>query len=450
MITISGVTISNPSGDKAQVVIDIFDSLMNKLETLLYINYPSGIIQYDEPSGGTYYIKITDGTSTEGCELLKSINASTFYSCVANFDLGYYDSYFNTGANLNEYGGLTIVDYNGTYMVGGTFSSYSSNSVNNLAKINYDGTQYMPFSTTAYTTNVIEKIIPITGGSNLLFGSISGGKPIIKINPNGSIDGTFNLQYQLNFLNDGDIIKVDNNFILGGNDRNDNMPQRIVRILPNGNFDSTFNNGGVGFATNGYINSLYYDTINSKILVGGNYFSTYNGTSLSNSIFIRLNLDGTLDTSFTPSLTGTTVRSITMYNSSYIVVGDDCIYKISSDGTIDTSFNSGGTGFVGNGVLRKVIVDSNNKIMCVGSFTTYNGSSFGGIVRLNSNGDIDTSFNNGGIGFQYASPRDIIEDEYNRYVVVGGFQYYNNQNFTSNSNYTTGMVRLNQDGSLNM
>jgi hypothetical protein len=75
------------------------------------------------------------------------------------------------------------------------------------------------------------------------------------------------------------------------------------------------------------------------------------------------------------------------------------LVRLNSDGTEDTSFYTNlGTGF--NDVVAGVIIQSDGKIIILGEFTLFNGNTRYEIIRLNSDGTEDTSFyTNLGTGF---------------------------------------------------
>lgn len=171
---------------------------------------------------------------------------------------------------------------------------------------------------------------------------------------------------------------------------------RIIKLLPSGDKDTTFNNT-TGF--NNICTKVYVDE-NDKIYCFGS-FTTYKGVTANR--LIRLNPDGTKDTSFDNS-TGfnSTVNDIAVDSSGKIYcVGQFTTYKgvvvnrivrLNTDGSLDTSF-SVGVGF--DNTLRYIVLDSSEKIIVLGQFTTYSGVSANVIVKLNTDGSIDNSFNYG-------------------------------------------------------
>ncbi len=167
---------------------------------------------------------------------------------------------------------------------------------------------------------------------------------------------------------------------------------------------------------------------------------------LSNSRVLAYT-DGTLDTTFDPG-TGASdvIRTAALQADGKVLVGGDFVTyagisrnrlaRLNSNGTLDTSFNIG-TGF--NGPVYTVTIDSNGKILVGGDFTSFQDIGVGRMVRLNSDGTLDSSFNfgSGFDGYVFA-----ISTQLDGKILVGGrFSVYN-------SSPKASLVRLNADGSL--
>jgi uncharacterized delta-60 repeat protein len=194
------------------------------------------------------------------------------------------------------------------------------------------------------------------------------------------------------------VVQPDGKLLVGGNfDTYKGTTQnRIVRLLPNGSVDTTFNPGGSGF------DSVVSDIVlqpDGKILVGGN-FNGYNGVQQIR--FLRLNSDGTLDTSFNTGGIGPTgqVQTIFLHSTGKIWIGGDFqfyngvsanrIAGLNSDGTRDTTtFNFGGGA---NGTVFKITSTSSSQFIVVGSFTQFNSITRNYNVRLNYDGSAVTSY----------------------------------------------------------
>jgi uncharacterized delta-60 repeat protein len=105
-------------------------------------------------------------------------------------------------------------------------------------------------------------------------------------------------------------------------------------------------------------------------------------------------------------------------------------------GELDLSFNPG-TGTYNP--VWCVALQPDSKVLIGGSFVTYNGVMRGRIARLNADGSIDTTFNTGSGASDYVFATTLQPDGK---VLIGGW-------FTSyNSIVSKYIARLNADGSL--
>lgn len=312
------------------------------------------------------------------------------------------------------------------------------------------------------------------------------------LNPNGTLVTTFGIGFScihaqadgkiLGIYNTGVIVRYQNNYIQDPiwvqNSANSNVfvikstsgnlaiiggsfttfastsVGRIARLTSTGSLDTSFNSGGTGFNSNVRAIAIQSD---DKILVGGD-FTTYNtssGYTACNRI-IRLNSDGSVDNTFSIG-TGfnDAVRSFKILSDgSILVVGSFSTYqgssynrliKLSSTGSIDSSLNIG-IGFTGTLAgaspgVDYIEVNSSGDIYLGGVFTAYKGIPRGCVAKISSTGDL------------YPSVVNIVSDSYNqlmygikvlsdnRVVYIGNFNYYND---TNTSAYK--LVALNNDG----
>ena len=267
---------------------------------------------------------------------------------------------------------------------------------------------------------------------------------IVRLNPDGAKDLSFSIGSGFVKTPLTLALQSDGKILVGGNisGYNGTLLSCIIRLNGDGSIDNTFNTGS-GFS--GGKSSVSSITVQSdgKILVGGG-FTDYNGTAVSN--IVRLNSNGTIDDTFN---FGIGFNSIVydmelQSDGKVIVVGDFSSYngtpvnriiRLNSNGMVDGSFNSGG-GFDNYPLTIKIQVDG--KIICGGTFTNYNGTPANRIIRLNSNGMVDGSFNSGG-GFD--SVVNSIGAQSDGKLVCGG--YFTDYDGTS----TNSLTRLNNDGS---
>lgn len=233
---------------------------------------------------------------------------------------------------------------------------------------------------------------------------------------------------------------------------------------PNVVVDDTFDTG-TGF--NNQVADFVVDG-NGKIVVVGS-FNSYNGTGVGDCI-ARLNADGSLDETFDSGEGfydsenfACQVYAVALDGDGKIIVGGNFdeydgasttdIVRLNTDGSLDETFDTG-TGFKlvdnPNQVnLYDIAIDQDGKILAVGVFDEYNAASSTSIVRINTDGSFDTTFD-AGAGFTYESVAQgtnpaymttVVVDEDGKIIVGGPFDAFD-------GGPLTGIARLNADGSL--
>ena len=219
-------------------------------------------------------------------------------------------------------------------------------------------------------------------------------------------------------------------------------------IDPTGSISSSFNIGtnfGAGLGFNSTVRTWTTQS-DGKILAGGD-FTQYSGSSTNSTRIVRLNRDGTRDTSFvTGTGFGSTVFNLIVQpDGKIIAIGTSNTYsgsasngivRINTNGTRDTTFNVG-TGLTTNTDAFHSAIQTDGKIVVVGNFTIYSGSTSNRIVRINTDGTRDTSFNVG-TGFPQ-NPEAIIIQPDNKILVTGNFTSYS-------GSAVNRIVRINTDG----
>jgi uncharacterized delta-60 repeat protein len=336
-------------------------------------------------------------------------------------------------------------------LAGGFFTSYNSTPINSLVKLNSDGTLDPSFNTggglsttlpvlraaNIYTTPTQSDNKILIGGTFDIYSGSSVGNNLIRVNENGTIDSSFNVGdgfYNTSISDYGVIqsvkIQSDGKILAGGffNRYSGSLSSKsLIRLNSNGTIDSSFNTGE-GFGNFQSVNELQILPDN-KILVSG-FFSTYSGSSVASNL-IKLNTDGTIDpslslgSSFNSSTSPFKIQSdnkiiIGGFFTSYDGITANRIVRLNEDGTLDPSFNTG-TGF--NDSVLTIQILPGDKILVGGNFTSYNGTTVNRIVRLNSDGSIDSTFNVG-TGFSFTVTSIIFPPD-NKILVGGNFTSYN-------------------------
>jgi uncharacterized delta-60 repeat protein len=232
----------------------------------------------------------------------------------------------------------------------------------------------------------------------------------------------------------------------------------IARLNVNGSIDTSFNAGGTGISLLNYVAYTCAIQQDGKILVGGQ-FGSYNGVNCSS--LIRLNSNGSIDPTFTfQNYSYSWVNRVLIQPDGKILVEGYFGYsftdptnrhliRLNSDGTLDSTFTTGYTGPTGpipsvsysNVItLQNMALQSDGKIIIVGAFTNYNGTSTNNIIRLFSNGQIDSTFNTS-TGVDRGINEALIEPTTNKIIIGGEFT-------TFGTTAVNKLIRLTTNGSL--
>ena len=184
----------------------------------------------------------------------------------------------------------------------------------------------------------------------------------------------------------------------------------VARLNADGTLDTSFTGPDFGGGQYIYTAAIQPD---GKIVIGGGFTVSSGGVTYQS--IARLNQDGSLDTGFNAG-TGTrgtassnaVVHAITVQPDGKILFGGSfntyngvaCkanLNRLEANGNLDTAFSSS-VGAV-NGEVRAIALQS-GKIIVGGFFTGYTSPSTtkNKILRLNSNGTFDATFNTGGLG----------------------------------------------------
>lgn len=219
----------------------------------------------------------------------------------------------------------------------------------------------------------------------------------------------------------------------------------LARFNADGSRDTSFE--VFPFTDSGYIFDIAIQS-DGKILVAGN-FAMMNGEYVGS--FIRLNTDGSRDSSFLPASGG--VRSIALQSDGKIVIGglfnvyvnehlQRFVARLNADGTLDSTFDFGFYGFeMQGGSPEKVAIQADGKILVGGSFSTFNNEPQGKLIRFNADGTKDTAFNIGTGVTDSGYVGEIVLQSDGKILIGGGFGSWSGQPFGR-------LCRLNNDGSL--
>jgi len=311
---------------------------------------------------------------------------------------GSLDTTFNPGTGPNSAVTAIASVEDGKVLIGGVFTSYNGSSINRIARLNTDGTLDTTFDIGTGANQPIYAfcLSPegkyYVGGSFTTFNGSSTGS-IVRLNTDGSIDNTFapvtGIASSSATVRDCDV-QSDGKLILSGifNTYDENVSRDIVRVNTDGTYDSTF----VPAATlTDYMGGIYAVSIlsDNRIAVGG---ISSNFVELA-SVAI-LSTTGSIDTELAADIEVDTVLDImAMPNGKFITLGGYLvststseiyrgIVQFNSDGSIDDSFLATPGFVVSSGYPYAITLDAANNMYVVGLFTSYNGVARNNVVKL--------------------------------------------------------------------
>jgi uncharacterized delta-60 repeat protein len=321
---------------------------------------------------------------------------------------------------------ITLVQPDNKILVGGYFTRANEKSIRHLARFNADGTvdntfnqTYLPLDNGTIYTIAVQADGKIIAGGNGFGGAV-------RFNPDGSFDGlitTGQIAYDIKIQADGKIlisglgyvkrfnadgtadatfttaiapakvykmaVQPDGKILIVGNFTQINATNRsrIARLNADGTLDASFNPPG---GPNGDV----YDVVlqaDGKIVIGGDFTGVNFDTS--KKYIARLNSDGSLDTGFTSPALNAKIRTIRIEPSGKTLVGGFSdvsplnnppgkLARLNSDGTLDSTFNNS---LVIDRVVNSIDLQTDNKIIIAGYFSRVNGISNVGVARLLNN-----------------------------------------------------------------
>jgi uncharacterized delta-60 repeat protein len=207
---------------------------------------------------------------------------------------------------------------------------------------------------------------------------------VARLNPNGSLDTNFNANLDIEYSDIVNSIAVDGDLVLiaGEFDVGDAVMSRqnLARLsLVDGSLDESFD-AEIEDITVWEVKQIGVQP-DGKIIV------------LHSNHIVRLNQDGTADTSFNGPSADAFPITLAIQDNDKILVGgwfSDHVFQLESNGTQNPTFNPDPN----NGVLA-LVIQPDGKILIGGEFTRIGEEVRHGIARLNPDGSVDTTFDPG-------------------------------------------------------
>ena len=350
-------------------------------------------------------------------KLIKSVfgvicGSQILLACVAAI----VDPDFSCGSGPN--GKINSICVFGTnkILVGGAFTSFNSISSGRIVAINSTGTIDNNFQSGLGFNDRVMTILYDSFGRLIIGGAFTHYNnqkriALSAIDGSGNIITNFNPflapedggQFDSFSISEVDAVAQDQhgNFFVGGyidlKIGTDNLFQGIVKITPDGIIDRNFK---VSMDTPWVDNVIILP--DNKVIVSG-WFQSVNNQA--KQYLVRLNSDGSVDKNFDASAALATffhIYSLSLQQDGKLLVGgfafsfgkpQSPLIRLNSDGTLDTNFNLQISTTVGSDpIIYTTEVDEKGKIYFGGSFNVVNGFARTSIASVNGDGSLDMSF----------------------------------------------------------
>lgn len=336
-------------------------------------------------------------------------------------DVGTLDSSFDIGPGANGSIRALALQNDGKLLIGGLFTVVNSTNRNGIARLATDGSLDAFFNPGAGADNPVYAITVqaddkiLAGGS---FGTFNGlVRPgLVRLNTNGSVDLNFNTGAGVNGTVYAVAVQNDGKILVGGEFVSFNGTARtnLIRLNPNGSLDNTFN---PNLSVDGGVRALVVQP-DGLVVVGGS-FTNVNG-SLRRGL-VRLLANGTVDPAFMNGLSGAddTVFAVQRQVDGKLVVAGAFrafngvtrkgITRLKTDGTTDPAINFGSGA---NAFVAALLIQPDRRIILGGGFTTYDDQPRAHITRIYG-GSLDGAGN-----LEFSAPEYIASESGSNAVIT--------------------------------
>jgi uncharacterized delta-60 repeat protein len=439
-----------------------------------------------ELSSGVYSLKVLPNNKILVAGKFNNYNGQFVNNLVRINQNGSLDSTFNTDLDLSQSIIYSIIIQNDEKIVLMGYGFYLNGIRYNSRKIirlNQNGTFDSTFNSEitqgieAVKSDISGRII-VSGSLQIVENGINRNKGLVRLNVNGAVDLAFDF-YVEDFTLQGDKI-IYARGISGGklvyrlNEDGSNDPSFTVTYLALSSANSILiplPDGKTFFFANSNLFRLNIDggidsSFQNRIFQNPQGFAVNFDGKLTLAIvvnspnisyrFQRLNFDGSDDLSFTrfelESIYGS-LSNVGIQTNGSLIFGTltGKLIRLQANGNFDSSFNEGINSFktIEAGKIRTIKELENGKILIGGDFDKVNNVVRPNIALLNADGTLDNSFQFGTqtSGSPFLTAQDIYNFEIQpdgKIIVSGHFKYFS----INGSSILVTIVRLNYDGSI--
>lgn len=222
---------------------------------------------------------------------------------------------------------------------------------------------------------------------------------IARLNTDGTADASFSVGTGFDGAVETIVLQPDGRILVGGAFLTcQGQPRKgVARLNPDGSLDGTFT---VGAGTGGTVFEAALQP-DGRILLGGN-FTTFNGQPANR--VLRLFADGSLDPSFsTGAGPNANVRAIAVQTDGRVLIGGDFTFvqaaprshlaRLLPNGAVDPDYNNGSLGIGPSSVVTDIVVGAGGSAYIGGLFSEFNGSPSLAPIKLLWSGQRDPAFN---------------------------------------------------------
>lgn len=293
----------------------------------------------------------------------------------------------------------------GQILVTGNYTKYDAQDVGPIFKLNADGTLDQSFNTGSSSIGDLEEVEIASDGSIYAVGFFktfnntpaNGG--IIKLTSNGVIDNSFDPNILNNIFSGAPrSIEIDeaNKLYVMGRDLVGGISIKLARLNTDGTIDNGFTIKGVSFDDSNQAFSLAL--FEDKIIFSGDFNQVDQEQRLA---IATLDLNGELLPVVSEFTKETLPTDALVQNDKKILVSGDFqfangashkgIVRLNTDGSVDESFKLGfDFNQSASNEINALAIQEDGKILIAGLLI--NASVQESIIRLDTNGNIDTSF----------------------------------------------------------
>ncbi len=352
----------------------------------------------------------------------------------SNTPAGSLDTTFNTINGADDAIFALALQTDGELIIGGDFIAFNHATRHRLARLQANGALDSVFNAGEGPNRPVRALALQSDGKIIVGGlftkiNSTNRSAIARLNPDGTLDGSFNPGAGADNPVFAVALLPDNKVLIGGSFTTFNgVPRPNLALLNTNGSLNTFFNPGLG--PNGIVYALAVQP-DGKVLLGGDFLTVSN---VSRPRIARLNSDGSLDLTFYPGAgINASVRTIALQPDGKILIGGsftmvngtnrNYFARLNADGSLDAGFMPGGSG--ADNTVFAAAVQEDGKILVGGDFATFNGVYRSRITRLNQNGQTDPTINFGSGANSFIAAVLIQPDR--KIVIGGGFTTFNDQ-----------------------